>query len=125
MTTKAIAIRVPFHAAAMGEEEVQAVSEVIRSGWLTMGARTFEFERQFASYVGAPYAIAVSSCTPLGTEIMAASHAHPIVYFVGSIPLPDSETVFRTLAAAAGLLLLGPRGARRQRMQHERNRSVA
>ena len=63
MTTKAITIKVPFHAAAMGEEEVQAVSEVIRSGWLTMGARTFEFERQFAAYVGAPYAIAVSSCT--------------------------------------------------------------
>lgn len=63
MTTKAIAIKVPFHASAMGEEEVQAVSEVIRSGWLTMGARTFEFERQFASYVGSPYAIAVSSCT--------------------------------------------------------------
>jgi dTDP-4-amino-4,6-dideoxygalactose transaminase len=63
MNTKAAMIRVPFHAAAMGEEEVRAVSEVIRSGWLTMGARTFEFERQFASYVGAPYAIAVSSCT--------------------------------------------------------------
>jgi dTDP-4-amino-4,6-dideoxygalactose transaminase len=63
MTTKAIAVKVPFHAAAMGEEEVRAVSEVIRSGWLTMGARTFEFERQFAAYVGAPYAIAVSSCT--------------------------------------------------------------
>ncbi len=27
---------------------------------------------------------------------------HPIVHFVGSIPLPDSETVFRTLAAACG-----------------------
>lgn len=63
MNTKAAMIRVPFHAAAMGEEEVRAVSEVIRSGWLTMGARTFEFERQFASYVGARYAIAVSSCT--------------------------------------------------------------
>jgi len=63
MNTKAAMIRVPFHAAAMGEEEVRAVSDVIRSGWLTMGARTFEFERQFAAYVGAPYAIAVSSCT--------------------------------------------------------------
>jgi dTDP-4-amino-4,6-dideoxygalactose transaminase len=63
MNTKAAMIRVPFHAAAMGEEEVRAVSEVIRSGWLTMGARTFEFECRFASYVGAPYAIAVSSCT--------------------------------------------------------------
>jgi dTDP-4-amino-4,6-dideoxygalactose transaminase len=63
MNIKAIAIKVPFHAAAMGEEEVRAVSEVIRSGWLTMGAKTFEFEREFARYVGAKYAVAVSSCT--------------------------------------------------------------
>jgi hypothetical protein len=34
---------------------------------------------------------------------MAADHSkHPIVHFVGSIPLPDGETVFRTLADAAG-----------------------
>ena len=32
----------------------------------------------------------------------AADKAHPIVHFVGSIPLPDTETVFRTLSAAAG-----------------------
>ena len=31
-------LQVPFHGAPVGEEEVQAVSEVIRSGWLTMGA---------------------------------------------------------------------------------------
>src|SRR5262249_54640871 len=54
---------VPFHVAAVGEEEVQAAAEAIRSGWLTMGPRTFEFERRFAEYVGAPHAIAVSSCT--------------------------------------------------------------
>src|SRR5437588_12289823 len=30
------------------------------------------------------------------------SAASPIVHFVGSIPLPDAETVFRTLSAAAG-----------------------
>jgi dTDP-4-amino-4,6-dideoxygalactose transaminase len=58
-----VMIKVPFHAAAVGEEEANAAAEVIRSGWLTMGPRTFEFERQFARYVGAPYAIAVSSCT--------------------------------------------------------------
>ena len=63
MNTAAIEIKVPFHRALMGEEEVQAVAEVIRSGWLTMGAKTVEFERQFASYIGAKYAIAVSSCT--------------------------------------------------------------
>ena len=34
---------------------------------------------------------------------MSVATAHkPIVHFVGSIPLPDAETVFRTLAAATG-----------------------
>ena len=56
-------LRVPFHRACVGEEEVQAVSEVIRSGWLTMGPKTIEFEAEFARYVGAKHAVAVSSCT--------------------------------------------------------------
>lgn len=63
MRAHPVQIQVPFHRADLGEEEIKAVADVIRSGWLTMGARTFEFERQFASYVGARYAIAVSSCT--------------------------------------------------------------
>jgi dTDP-4-amino-4,6-dideoxygalactose transaminase len=54
---------VPFHRAAVGEEEAKAVAEVIRSGWLTMGPKTFEFERKFANYVGSKHAVAVSSCT--------------------------------------------------------------
>jgi perosamine synthetase len=56
-------LQVPFHRAAVGGEEAQAVSEVIRSGWLTMGPKTFEFEREFAKYVGAQHAIAVSTGT--------------------------------------------------------------
>lgn len=56
-------MQVPFHRAPVGEEEVQAVSEVIRSGWLTMGPKTFEFEKEFAKYVGARHAIAVSTGT--------------------------------------------------------------
>jgi dTDP-4-amino-4,6-dideoxygalactose transaminase len=54
---------VPFHHAAVGEEEVAAVAEVIRSGWLTMGPKTIEFEEQFAKYIGAKHAIAVCSGT--------------------------------------------------------------
>ena len=56
-------MQVPFHRAAVGEDEVQAVSEVMRSGWLTMGPKTFEFETEFAKYVGSQHAIAVSTGT--------------------------------------------------------------
>jgi len=54
---------VPFALPSIGQEEIDAVTEVMRSGWLTMGAKTFEFERAFAQYVGARFAVAVSSCT--------------------------------------------------------------
>lgn len=56
-------MKIPFHKALLGEEEVNAAAEVIRSGWLTMGEKTFEFEKNFSSYTGAPDSIAVNSCT--------------------------------------------------------------
>ena len=63
MSEKAERLFVPFHRAPVGEEEALAVCEVIRSGWITMGPKTFEFEKEFAKYVGAPHAIAVSTGT--------------------------------------------------------------
>ncbi|HVB55243.1 MAG TPA: DegT/DnrJ/EryC1/StrS family aminotransferase [Candidatus Acidoferrales bacterium] len=63
MTLKTAGIQIPFHRADLGEEEIAAVTEVIRSGWLTMGPKTIQFEEEFARYVNAPHAVAVSSCT--------------------------------------------------------------
>jgi len=54
---------VPFYRPDIGEEEIAAVVDTLRSGWLTIGPRTQEFEEQFARAVGAPHAVAVSSCT--------------------------------------------------------------
>jgi perosamine synthetase len=53
----------PFHRPSIGEEEIGAVADVLRSGWLTTGPRTREFEEGFARFVGAPYAVAVNSGT--------------------------------------------------------------
>ena len=53
----------PFALPDTDDAEVHAVSEVIRSGWLTTGAQVRAFEAEFAERVGAKHAIAVSSCT--------------------------------------------------------------
>lgn len=54
---------IPFHRSTFNQEEVKAVRAVIKSGWLTMGKKTLEFEKKLAEYVGAPYVIAVNSGT--------------------------------------------------------------
>lgn len=54
---------IPFHRAYMGKDEIRAVTEAIKSGWITMGPKTVEFEDRFKAYTGAKYAIAVNSCT--------------------------------------------------------------
>ena len=52
-----------FQPPAVGEEEIAAVAETIRSGWLTTGPRTAELEERFAGYVEAKHAIALASGT--------------------------------------------------------------
>jgi dTDP-4-amino-4,6-dideoxygalactose transaminase len=52
-----------FQPPAVGEEEVEAVAETIRSGWLTTGPRAAELESRVAEYLGAKHVLAVSSGT--------------------------------------------------------------
>ncbi|HAM78999.1 MAG TPA: UDP-4-amino-4,6-dideoxy-N-acetyl-beta-L-altrosamine transaminase [Treponema sp.] len=56
-------IKVPFFKASTGKEEEEAVLRVIRSGWLTTGKETLAFEKEFASCIEVPYALAVNSNT--------------------------------------------------------------
>ncbi len=53
----------PFHRPNIGDEEVNAVSRCLKSGWLTTGPETAEFEKEFAQYLGCEYALAVNSGT--------------------------------------------------------------
>ncbi len=45
------------------EAAIEAVGNVLRSGWIGLGAKTAEFEERFAAYVGARYAVALNSAT--------------------------------------------------------------
>lgn len=53
----------PFFKPDLGEEEVQAVAEVLRSGWLTYGRKVREFGQACADYLQVPYAVPVASAS--------------------------------------------------------------
>ena len=54
---------VPFYVPWINKEDKKAVSDALKSRWLTGGPQVAQFEESFADYVGAKYAIAVNSCT--------------------------------------------------------------
>ena len=54
---------IPFNLPSIGEEEIAEVVATLKSGWLTTGPRTTQFEREFGAYVHSPYALGVNSCT--------------------------------------------------------------
>ena len=71
-----------FQPPAVGEEEIQAVAQTIRSGWLTTAENAAELERRFAEYAGAKHALAVSSGT-------AAMHLSLVALGIG----PGDEVI--------------------------------
>ena len=58
----------PISRPAVSESEVDAVADVLRSGWLTTGPRVRAFEQAFADYVGVEHAIALNSFSVTGTS---------------------------------------------------------
>lgn len=54
---------IPYGRQSITDADIAAVTEALRSDYLTQGPRIAEFERRMAGYVGAPHAVAVNKAT--------------------------------------------------------------
>lgn len=110
----------------MCEEAIQAVGDVLRSGWIGLGPKTAEFEAAFARQVGARYAVGVNSATSalhlamiianvrdedevLTTPMTFISTNHAILYRRATPVFVDVDDRTLNLDLAAAEKLLSPR----------------
>jgi dTDP-4-amino-4,6-dideoxygalactose transaminase len=56
-------MQIPFHKTHTSDEEINSVINAMKSGWLTMGPKTVEFEGKFKEYVGSSEAVSMNSAT--------------------------------------------------------------
>ena len=80
-------VMIPIARPVLGEKEAAAARRAVLSGWVTQGPEVAAFEQEFAAYVGAAHACAVSNCTTAlhlalvalgigaGDEVITASHS--------------------------------------------------
>ncbi len=107
---------IPIMRPLIGEQEVAAVAEVVRCGWVAQGPRVAEFEHAFAAAVGAGHGVALSSCTTalhLGLYVLGVGPGDEVVVpslsfiatanavrYCGAVPVfADVEVTTGNLAA--------------------------
>src|ERR1700685_1426160 len=86
----------PYGRQLIGEDDIQAVVDVLRSDWLTTGPKVEEFEDAFAAWVGAKFAVSFSS----GTAAL-----HGATFAAGLKPGDEAITSPMTFAATANCVL--------------------
>ena len=114
--------QIPVARPLLDEQEIEAVRRVVLSGWITQGPEVAAFESEFAAFVGASHACAVSNCTTAlhlalkvvgvgpGDEVITVSHSFiataNAVRYCGAVPVfvdiePDGFNIDPSLLEAA------------------------
>jgi len=89
----------------VGKEEINQVSAVLRSGWLTDGQKTKEFEEEIRRYVGVNYAVATTSCTTALELALRALEIQPTdEVIVPDFTHPSTGNIVRWIGAQAVLV---------------------
>lgn len=100
--------KIPFCPPDIGEEEIEAVCNVLRSGWITTGSKTNTFEKQLAEYCGTEHVVCLNSATAAlelnlrilgigpGDEVIVPAYtytasASPICHVGAKIVFVDSQ----------------------------------
>lgn len=86
----------PYALPLIEDDDIAEVVDSLKSNWITKGPKTMKFEKRFAEYVGAKYAIAVNSCT-------AALHLSLLAAEIGSGD--EVITTPMTFAASANVVI--------------------
>lgn len=120
---------VPYFRPSITESEIDEVVACLRSGWLTTGPRTRQFQERFAEAVGASHALAVNSCTAAlhlairslrlkpGQGVLIPSHTFAataeVVLYEGGVPIlvdSDADTLNMDLRDAERKILRAEHG---------------
>lgn len=84
--------KIVFNQPDLGEEEMSAVMDVLRSGWIGTGKVSHQFEEEFADAMGGGYAVAVSSCT-MGLKLSLKALGISYLDKIATTPLTFAATL--------------------------------
>ncbi len=93
-------LKIPFSKVTCDGNELNYISDVLKSGWLTTASKALELEQKFVDYTGARYALAMNSCTAalhLGLEALGVRPGDKV--FVPAMTFTATAEVVRYLDA--------------------------